>query len=66
MLFADVADSEVTTFAEASAVGLDTELYKAAERRITCIVRLEIGSDQYKISASLTSDRHNYLIEFEM
>ncbi len=50
MLVAGAA--EVGKFAEALAVGLDTELCKASEHRNTDIVRLVIDSDQYKISAS--------------
>ena len=57
--------AEVTTFAEASAVGLDTEMYTVAECRNTYIVRLEIDSDLYKIFASSTSDRGNYFFKSE-
>ncbi len=57
---------EEATFAETLAVGLDTELCRVAKRRNTYIVRLETGSSLHKISASLTSDRHNYLVAFEM
>ncbi len=57
--------AEVTTFAETLAIELDTEMCKVAERR-TDIVRLEIGSDPHKISASLTYDLHNFLFESEM
>ncbi len=55
--------AEVTTLAEALAVGLDTEMYEVNERRNTYITHLEIDSDLYKISASSTSERRNYLVE---
>ncbi len=57
---------EEATFAETMAVGWNTELCKVAERRNTLIVHLETGSILYKISVSLTSDLHNYLVAFEM
>ncbi len=48
---------EVTKFAEASAVGLDTKLYKVTKCRNAQTVRLKIGSDQYKVTKS--RDTHN-------
>ena len=53
-------DSELSTFAEASAVGLDTKMDKVTEHRKTEIVRFETDFDLYKNSASSSSDRDKF------
>jgi hypothetical protein len=60
--------AEVTTFAEILVVQLHMEMCKVAGigRCSTDIVRFDIASDLYKISASLTSGRHNFLFESEV